>query len=114
MPSAAYVPGSWHYDKLEKALTGERDFLGRPYSVPGALLSGVGVKAQPHDVQLGYYFRGFEIQRKMRALQAQARQLSMDEFRNIGSEDSRKQEIEVIKRKMRELQRQQRALQGKE
>jgi len=114
MPSAAYVPGSWHYDKLEKALKGERDFLGRPYSVPGALLSGVGVKAQPHDVQLGYYFRGSEIQRKMRALQAQARQLSMDEFRNIGSEDSRKQEIEVIKRKMRELQRQQRALQGKE
>lgn len=114
MPSAAYVPGSWHYDKLKSAMKGERDILGRPYSVPGAILSGVGVKAQPHDVQMGYYFRNSDIQRKMRALQAQVRQLSMDEFRNIGTEESRQAEIEVIRRKMRELQKQQMALQGKE
>lgn len=114
MPSAAYVPGSWHYDKLMSALRGERDILERPYSIPAAAASGIGIKVQPHDVQLGYYFRGSEIQRTMRALQSQARQVTMDERRGIGTPASRERELARIRRKMERLQDDWNRLQGLE
>jgi len=74
MPSGAYVPGSYYWEKVWRASDGARDILGRPYSVPQALLSSLGIKVQPHDVRLGYAFRS-------RDLAAQARTIDSDMFR---------------------------------
>lgn len=112
MPSAAYVPGSWHFDKAWAAATGERDILERPYSLPAALASGVGVKVQPHDVQLGYYFRGSEIQRRKRALMGELRMIARDEMRNIGTEASRESDRKRIMKQLEALQEEARRLQG--
>jgi hypothetical protein len=112
MPSAAYIPGSWHFDKAWSAAMDERDMLGRAYSLPTALLSGVGVKAQPHDVELGYYFRSNELKRKQSAIRAEMRQIGMDEARNIGSEDSRARAMERATEKMRRLEREAQSLAG--
>jgi hypothetical protein len=114
MPSAAYVPGSWHSEKLWSALQGERDILDRPYSVPAALASGVGVKVQPHDVQLGYFFRDSEIQRKVRALKAEARQILRDADRGIGSESKRRSDLNRIREKIRHLEKESRRLHGRD
>ena len=114
MPSAAFIPGSWHYEKLERALAGERDLLGRPYDPVGATLSGVGIKVQPHDIQLGYYYRGSEIERKMRDLRGQLNRLAQDRARNIGNADSWLRTRNTIERKMKALQEESARLQGRE
>lgn len=113
MPSAAYIPGSWHYDKLESAVRGERDMLDRPYSVPAAAASGVGLKIQPHDVELGYYFRGSEIERRMRALRSEARSIERDAARGIGTERSRESDMRSIRRKIERLEDQANELRGR-
>ena len=113
MPSAAYIPGSWHYDKLAAAVRDERDMLGRAYSVPAALASGVGIKIQPHDVQLGYYFRGTEIQRNVQAIRSEIRQIEMDRARNIGSPESRSKRLEIAREKLNRLEQAQRELVGR-
>ena len=112
MPSAAYIPGSWHFDKAWSAFRDERDMLGRPYSRTAALASGVGVKAQPHDVQLGYYFRGNELQRKLSAARAELRQIGRDEARNIGTETSRARDEARAREKIRKLEQEARRLHG--
>ena len=112
LPSSAYIPGSWHWDKAWSAARDERDILGRAYSLPTALLSGVGVKVQPHDVQLGYHFRSNELQRKLSAARAELRQIGMDEFRNIGTPESRARDEARAKEKIRRLEQEARRLQG--
>ncbi|MBP2233206.1 hypothetical protein J2847_006541 [Azospirillum agricola] len=47
IPSAAWIPGSWYWDRIGNAITGARDWSGRPYSVPQAALSSVGIKVKP-------------------------------------------------------------------
>lgn len=81
MPSAAWVPGSWYWSKIGDAATGVRDWQGRPYSVPQALASSVGIKVKPQDVAEGFYFHGREFDRVERELQAQARTLGRDRER---------------------------------
>lgn len=112
MPSAAYIPGSWHFDKAASAFRDERDMLGRPYSRTTALLSGVGVKVQPHDVQLGYYFRSSELQRKRNAIRSEMRQITLDAARNIGSESSRARDMARAEEKLRRLEEEIRQLIG--
>ena len=113
MPSATYVPGSWHFDKAWSAFQDERDILGRPYSMPTALSSGFGVKLQPHDVQLGYYFRGNEIERKLRAVQREARQIERDAARNIGNPVQRRRDLNRVQQKIERLEEEYRALMGR-
>ena len=42
--------GTWSGQMMERAITGERDFFGRQYSVPQALLRAAGVKVKSFDV----------------------------------------------------------------
>jgi len=112
MPSASYVPGSWHFDKAWSAFQNERDILGRPYSLPAALASGFGIKAQPHDVQLGYYFRGSDIERKLRAMKREARQIERDAARNIGNPAQRRRDLDRVREKIRRLEEDAKALRG--
>ena len=69
MPSAAWIPGSWYWTKLEKAgviprmgeegleFTKSRDMMNRAYSAPQAIASSFGIKIQPHDVDLNFMFK---------------------------------------------------------
>ena len=112
MPSAAYIPGSWYWDKTWKAVEGGRDIMGRPYSVGQALSSSVGVKVQPHDVQLGYAFRSFDLKNGERNLRYQARRLAGDKQRGLISEEVFKREMRHIEEKMRRIEQKARELQG--
>lgn len=86
MPSAAWIPGSWYFEKIGNALAGARDYSGRPYSVGQALLSSVGIKVKPQDVAEGFRRHGFEFGRIERALQAEANRLARDRDRGLISQ----------------------------
>lgn len=69
MPSAAWVPNSWYWEKIENALKGAEDYSGRKYSLPEAALSSVGIKLKPQNVEdgLGWKQRAFkEVERELR------------------------------------------------
>ena len=83
MPSAAYVPGSYYWEKFWKASDGARDILGRPYSMSQALLSSVGIKVQPHDVRLGLEFRSRDLAAQARTIKADMRRAESDLNRGI-------------------------------
>lgn len=51
-PNAPYIPGSYSWDKIEKAYRGVTDELGRAYDLPTAALSTVGVKVEPFDPEV--------------------------------------------------------------
>lgn len=113
MPSAAYIPGSYYWDKAGTAWNGGRDILGRPYSFPQALLSSVGIKVQPHDVELGYAFRSRDLAAQARLIAADARRAESDYRRNIISAEEREKTMERAKVKLERLAEKQRELQGR-
>ena len=100
MPSAAWVPGSWHWNSMRDAMRGGRDILGRPMSVAQASASAFGVKLRPHDVDLAYHFRGLELQQRKRMLEAQMRQAQQDLDRNLISKRAYNRERDDVMRKM--------------
>jgi len=114
MPSASYIPGSWHNDKLMSAIRGERDILDRPYSIPAAAATGFGVKVQPHDVELGYYFRGRELERRRAAIRSELRQIELDHRRGIATDRKYRSVQERERLKAQSLDAAARRLQGRE
>ena len=113
MPSAAWIPGGWYWDRIWTAAGGGRDMVGRPYSLPQAVVSSVGIKVQPHDVELGYYYRGRDLDFQRRSVQAQARQAQRDLSRGLITERQYEREVELIERKMGMLEQEYRALHGR-
>ena len=83
MPSAAYIPGSYYWDKSWRAFEGGRDILGRPYSGAQALISSTGIKLKPHDVQLGYAFRAMDLEKQADKVRLEIRQAQRDLNRNL-------------------------------
>jgi len=96
MPSAAWVPGSWYWDKIGNAVSGARDYSGRPYSVPQAVASSVGIKIKPQDVAEGFYYREMGFDRTESALKAEARRYGRDRDRGLISQDRYDREIARI------------------
>ena len=86
MPSAAYVPGSWYWEKIGNAAKGATDSQGRPYSIGLALSSSVGVKLKPQDVQDAMSWKAYEFRQVERALETEARRLGRRKERNLISE----------------------------
>lgn len=86
VPSAAWVPGSWYWEKIENAAKGATDRQGNPYSVPLALSSSVGIKLKPLDVDDAMAAKAAEFRRVERELQTEARRLAGRQERNIISE----------------------------
>ncbi|WP_037255339.1 hypothetical protein [Roseobacter sp. SK209-2-6] len=74
IPSAPWVPGSWYWDKIARARTGEALQWGNnePYSLPESILSSVGLKLKPKDVEVGYESREFQLSLIERELSGQA------------------------------------------
>ena len=100
MPSAAYIPGSWYWEKVSRALRGARDYSGNQYSVGEALASSVGVKVKPQDVDVGYEMKAREFSRVERDLKAQMRRAGIDLDRGLISQTEFDRAIKGIERKM--------------
>lgn len=103
MPSAAYIPGSWYWDAVGTAIGGGRDTLGRPYSVPQAIASSVGIKARGHDIDFGFEMHELNYERTMRALKFETRILESDLDRGLISEGAFETEMRRIEQKMDRL-----------
>ncbi|MEL6612815.1 MAG: SHOCT domain-containing protein, partial [Bacteroidota bacterium] len=95
MPSAAWIPGSWYWDKIGNAAAGATDFNGRPYSISQAALNSVGLKVKPQDVEGGMQFHQFDFQRRERALQAQLRKLDRQFDRGLISQEEFERQLEI-------------------
>ena len=52
-PASFWTPRSWYWTKIANAVYGATDTAGHPYSVPQALLSSIGIKVKPVDVEDG-------------------------------------------------------------
>ena len=103
MPSAPWIPGSWYWDKIGRAIKGGRDVLGREYSIPMAVASSVGVKLQAQDVKLGFQYRAREIENKRRALMWERRALERDRRRNLIPQDEYEKQKKRLDDKMKRL-----------
>lgn len=88
MPSAAWIPGSWYWERIGNAARGARDFQGRPYDMGTALSSSVGVKLKPQDVEEGFSWRAYEFDQVERDLKTDLRRLHRDYQRNLISRGS--------------------------
>lgn len=103
MPSAAWIPGSWYWDKIDRAagILGERatDTQGREYSWPEAVASSFGVKLKPQDVEENFNFRQYGFAKQRRALDEEARRIDRRRDRKMISEPAYDRAIEDIERK---------------
>lgn len=86
MPSAAWVPGSWYWEKISNAASGATDGTGRPYDLPSAIASSVGIKLKPQDVDNGLHWRFFDLQKVKRELDGQLRTLGRQRERGLISQ----------------------------
>jgi len=102
MPSAPWIPNSWYWNKIDRAMTGGRDSLMREYSVPQALLSSVGVKVTSHNAALGEEMRLRDISRTMGDIKWALRRLQKDRARGLIDED---EFAKAYKRKLKKVEK---------
>lgn len=100
LPSAAWVPGSWYWTKLEQAATGGLDALGNPMSVPKAALSSIGIKVRSQDVDNAFYWRAFEYEMVEKELEKQGRAIGRQRERNLISEAEYQRQMESVGQKL--------------
>ncbi|MCV0395491.1 MAG: hypothetical protein K5872_22345 [Rhizobiaceae bacterium] len=111
LPSAAWVPGSWYWEKIGNAAKGATDASGRPYDLPSAAASSVGIKLKPQDVEQGLHWQGYGIQKVEQELKAQARRLARQRERNLISKDEFEKGMRSITTKFERLEDRARKLQ---
>lgn len=85
-PSAAWVPGSWYWEKMASALKGARDWSGQPFDIPSAALSSIGVKVTPQDVEDGFRLWGLQFKKIETDLRSQMGALGRDYQRGMMSD----------------------------
>lgn len=103
MPSAAWIPGSWYWNRIGNAMTGARDWQGRPYDVPSALASSVGIKAKPQDVEEAMFWKGREFEKVEQDLRAELRRAGRDFERGMISADTLNRRRDRIVGKLQRL-----------
>jgi len=113
MPSAAYIPGSYYWDKFWRAWDGGRDILGRPYSPLQAAVSSAGIKLQPHDVQLGYAFRAMDLEKEADQIRLEVRQARRDLDRSLIAPEQFEEVRASAMEKLQRLQEKADTLQGR-
>jgi len=99
MPGAAWIPGSWYWEKTGDALAGARDRSGRAYSLPLALSSSVGVKLKPHEIAEGKRQIQLEFDRVNRELSFERSRLARDRSQGKISDDRYKSDLAALDRK---------------
>ena len=72
-PGSFWTPYSWYWTKIGNALYGATDTAGRPYSVPQAFLSAVGIKVKPVDVEDGIKWHFYDFSKVQQALKKELR-----------------------------------------
>lgn len=113
MPSAIWIPNSWYWEKMEKAIQGGRDSAGRVYSVPLALSSSFGLKVQPLNVEQARYFQTKGFDQIERALKYELTATKRLRERGMLSLSQYQQEVWALRRKLNELaQERRRVLSG--
>jgi len=75
MPSAAWIPGSWYWDKIVRAAKGQTDEIGRDYDLTSAFLSSIGVKLQPLDIAKNQRNQTYEFRKIERAIKYKLKEL---------------------------------------
>lgn len=88
MPSAAWVPGSWYWTKVENAVKGATDAQGRPYSTLGAVSNAFGIKVKPQDVENGRFWKAYEFSKVEQALKAEAGKIVRQHKRGLISDSA--------------------------
>jgi hypothetical protein len=110
VPSAAYVPNSFYWDRVANAVKGATDSAGRPYSVSLALASSVGIKLKPQDVEDAMKWKAIELKRVDRALNEEVQRLGRRQQRGLISETEFNKAISEIVAKKRKIQEKAEAL----
>jgi hypothetical protein len=100
MPSAAWVPWSWYWNKIGLAISDAVDPQGRQYPVPEAVASSFGVKLKPQDVEQNLEWRAYEFDKQRRALNAESRRLDRLRQRRIISEGAWEEGVRSIEGKL--------------
>jgi hypothetical protein len=106
MPSAAWIPNSWYWNKINNARKGAREWgTNRRYSMGQAISSSVGIKVKPQDVEVGYLSWQLEFGRIERELNFESRKLRRDRERGLISEKQFHAGMESLMDKMDRLSR---------
>jgi hypothetical protein len=120
MPSAAWVPGSWYWQSVGTAInsrlgieelsalgwgTEPRDRQGNLLNPATAVLSSVGIKVKPQDVEEGFRLWGLEFQRVERDLRAEARRVGRDRDRGLISQQQADRQLARLVKKLERLGR---------
>jgi hypothetical protein len=72
-PASFWTPRSWYWTKIANALYGAKDASGNVYSVTQAVLSSVGIKIKPLDVENGVMWHYKDFRDVKNALRTQLR-----------------------------------------
>lgn len=104
MPSALWLPGSWYWNKIDRSISGGRDSIGRDYSATEAVLSSLGIKIAPHDVELGFEYRLREFNRIKSSLKTELSRLEKDKARGIIDGQQYMKDRELLKIKLNRLE----------
>lgn len=110
MPSAAWVPGSWYWNKIGLSMRGAVDSTGRPYPLPEAVASSFGIKLKPQDVEQNLMWRRRELDKARRGLNYEQRRLGRLRDRNVLSEESYLEGLEAIDAKRRNIDKRERRM----
>lgn len=104
MPSAPWIPEGWYWNKIGRALNDEaRTYSGDSYRLSDALLSSVGIKLQPKDVDFGYQMHGFRFDQEEREISMLTRSLKRQRSRGLISQENYDREIARLRKKSRRL-----------
>jgi hypothetical protein len=87
-PASFWTPYSWHWNKIWAAIHGAKDVAGHPYSVPQAVLSSIGIKVKPVDVQNGVFWHLYDFQKKQDALKAEMQSYGRDLERGLITQEA--------------------------
>jgi hypothetical protein len=106
MPSAAWVPGSWYWNKIVDAVGGVTDAKGNPLEPEYVIPSAFGVKLKPQDVEAGFYFQKAAIRDAINAFGDTARGYKKDLARNRISKVTFDAKMADIRQRVQALQQQ--------
>ena len=67
-PGSFWTPYSWYWTKIGNAINGATDTAGHPYSVTQAVISALGIKVKPVDVEDGIKWHFFDFKKVQNAL----------------------------------------------
>ena len=87
-PPALWNPGSHYWTKIENAIYGAKDSADNVYSVPQALLSSIGIKVKPVDVENGIFWHFKDFQKVQEALKTELYSNAFDLHRGLISQQA--------------------------